>query len=153
MATPLPAQAMATKGKPAPAFALTSVTGPKLDLATLRGKVVLVDFFATWCGPCKDTIPHLVDLQRRLGNKGLQVVGLSADDDDDQLAVREFVTTYRINYPVALAPESVRDDYGLRAVPVLFIIDKKGAVVDIYRGLGGDMKKRLEELLQKLLAS
>ena len=80
------------------------------------------------------------------------MVGLSADDDDEVRTVREFVTNHHINYPVALAPETVRDDYGLRAVPVLYVIDKRGVVVEVFRGLGGDMKKRLEDLLLKLLA-
>lgn len=150
--SPLQALAMAGKGKPAPVFSLTTVNNQRLDLASLRGKVVVVDFFATWCPPCREAIPHLVDLQRRLGSKGLQVVGLSADDEDEVRTVREFVSARQINYPVALAASSVQDDYGLRAVPVLFVIDKKGVVVDVFRGLGGDMTKRLEELLQKLLA-
>jgi peroxiredoxin len=149
---PLQAMAMAGKGKPAPAFSLTTVTNQKLDLASLRGKVIIADFFATWCSPCREAIPHLVDLQRRLGSKGLQVVGLSADDEDDVRTVREFVTSYQINYPVALAPPSVQGDYGLRAVPVLYVIDKKGVVVEVFRGLSGDLKKRMEDLILKLLA-
>ena len=151
--SPPQAMAMASKGKPAPVFSLTTVANQKLDLASLRGKVVIIDFFATWCPPCRDAIPHLVDLQRQLGGKGLQVLGLSADEEDEVRGVRDFVTSQHINYPVALAPENLRDDYGLRAIPVLFVIDKKGNVVEVFRGLGGDMKKRLDDLLLKLLAN
>ena len=150
--SPLPALAMAGKGKPAPVFSLTTVNNQRLDLASLRGKVVVADFFATWCPPCKEAIPHLIDLQRRLGSKGLQVVGLSADDEDEVRTLREFVASHQINYPVALASSSVQGDYGLRAVPVLYVIDKKGVVVEVFRGLSGDMKKRMEDLILKLLA-
>lgn len=155
MALSIPGQAnaMAGKGKPAPNFSLTTVAGTKLDLNALRGKVVVIDFFATWCPPCRDAIPHLIDLQRRFGAKGLQVAGLSADDEDETRTVREFVTNNRINYPVAITSEELRDEYGLRSIPVLFVIDKKGVVIEVFRGLGGDMTKRLDDLVQKLLVN
>jgi peroxiredoxin len=144
---------MTGKGKPAPSFSLTTVSGQKLDLVALRGKVVVIDFFATWCGPCRDAIPALVDLQQRYGSKGVQVIGLSADDDDAQSTVREFSVAHRLPYPVAMAPEALRDDYGLRSVPVIYVIDKKGTVAEIFRGMGSDAKKRLEDLFRKLLAN
>ena len=153
MVAPLPALAAAIKGKPAPAISLPAVSGAKVDLAALRGKVILADFFATWCGPCRDAIPHLNDLQRRLGSKGLQVIGLSVDDPDDLRLVKEFVVAKQINYPVAITTEALRDDYSLRSVPVLYVIDKKGTLVEVFRGLNSDVKKRLDELLQKLLAN
>jgi peroxiredoxin len=152
LTTPRPATAIVGKGSPAPLFSLATVNGPKIDLAAMRGQVIVIDFFASWCTPCRDAIPSLNDLQQRLGGKGMQVIGLSADDDDAQRAVKEFTVANHITYPVAMAPEDLRDDYGLRSIPVLYVIDKKGNIAEIFRGLGSDTKKRMEELIRKLIA-
>jgi len=152
LTTPRSAAAIVGKGNPAPLFSLATVNGPKIDLAAMRGQVVVIDFFASWCAPCREAIPSLNDLQQRYGGKGMQVIGLSADDDDAQRAVKEFSVANRISYPVAMAPEELRDDYGLRSIPVLYVIDKKGTIAEIFRGLGSDSKKRMEELIRKLLA-
>jgi thiol-disulfide isomerase/thioredoxin len=84
---PGPALAILQKGEPAPPFKLVSTSGKQITLANYRGYVLLIDFFATWCSPCRDSIPHLVKLNRKYGGQGLQIIGLSLDEDGDK-AVR-----------------------------------------------------------------
>src|SRR5271157_5107461 len=86
--------------RPAPDFSLTDLAGKKLRLSNYRGQVVLLDFWASWCDPCKREIPHFIEMQDRYGPQGLQVVGISMDDDE-KLA-REFQEQFKMNYPVAM---------------------------------------------------
>lgn len=116
-----------------------------------RGYVLVIDFFATWCPPCNESIPHLVDINRKYGKQGLQILGLSMDEDGEQI-VKSFIDERRINYPVALASEQVQIDYGIVSVPVMFVIDKKGKVSEIYRGYSDETGRSMEALIKKLLA-
>jgi len=151
LAAPLPASAIVRKGDAAPPFKAVSTSGQAINLANYKGYVLVLDFFATWCAPCREAIPHLVELNRKYGKQGLQVLGLSADEDGEKV-VRDFVAEKRINYPVALAGESVITDYGLRSIPTMYVINKKGVVVEKYMGFGDDMEKTMEALIKKLLA-
>ncbi len=116
-----------------------------------RGYVLVIDFFATWCPPCNESIPHLIDINRKYGKQGLQILGLSMDEDGEQI-VKSFIDERRINYPVALASEQVQIDYGIVSVPVMFVIDKKGKVSEIYRGYSDETGRSMEALIKKLLA-
>ena len=119
---------------PAPPFALKDLAGKPLSLAGLRGKVVLLNFWATWCKPCRAEIPDLIDLQARYAGK-LQIVGLSVDDDAPE-GVQKFVQASGINYPVALAPPGLRELYGgIPALPTSFVLDTEGRVVQKHTGL------------------
>ena len=151
LAAPLPASAIVRKGDAAPPFKVVSTSGQAINLANYKGYVLVLVFFATWCAPCREAIPHLVELNRKYGKQGLQVLGLSADEDGEKV-VRDFVAEKRINYPVALAGESVITDYGLRSIPTMYVINKKGVVVEKYMGFGDDMEKTMEALIKKLLA-
>src|SRR3954463_7417824 len=91
-------------------FTMKDVAGKNVTLADFKGKVVLLDFWATWCGPCKVEIPHFIEMQKKYGPQGLQIVGLSMDDDAKP--VREFVQKIGINYPVAVANEDIAQLYG-----------------------------------------
>lgn len=118
----------------APAFELKTVEGKTLSLAEYKGKVILLNFWATWCGPCRAEIPDLVELQNKYKDQ-FQIIGLVVDDDDEE-AVKKFVADSDINYPVALASDEVRLEYGgIVALPTSFVLDAEGRVVQKHEGL------------------
>jgi cytochrome c biogenesis protein CcmG/thiol:disulfide interchange protein DsbE len=118
----------------APGFQLNDLDGKPVSLDEAKGKVVLLNFWATWCGPCRAEIPDLVDLQKRYADK-LEIIALATEEDDaDQ--VRRFVLRSGINYRVAMAPEDVVRAYGgIAALPTSFVIDVQGRVVQKHVGL------------------
>jgi cytochrome c biogenesis protein CcmG, thiol:disulfide interchange protein DsbE len=138
------------KGQPAPAIKVTSTSGQSLSLANYKGHVLILDFFASWCEPCKRSIPHLIELNKKYGKQGLQILGLSLDEDRDDL--NDFVKPLKLNYPVALADEELQSGYGLRSIPTLVLIDKNGVVVEKYMGLTDEMRKTLDAAIKRLLA-
>jgi peroxiredoxin len=112
----------------APDFSLQDLDGKPLDLASYRGKVVLLDFWATWCTPCRGEIPHFVELQDKYRDQGLQVIGISMDDGPKP--VRAFYQEFKMNYPVAVGNEKVAEAYGgVLGLPVTFLIGRDGRVV------------------------
>ncbi len=116
-----------TQLRPAPDFSLTDLSGQKLALSNYRGRVVLLDFWATWCDPCKQEIPHFVEMQNRYGPQGLQVVGISMDDDEKP--VRDFQQQFNMNYPIAIGNTKLAEQYGgILGLPVTFIIDREGLI-------------------------
>lgn len=118
----------------APDFQLKSMEGKPISLADARGKVILLNFWATWCGPCRAEIPDLVELQNKYKDK-LQIIGLVTDDDDLD-AIKKFVRDFGINYPLALATSDIRLQYGgIPALPTSFVIDTEGRVVQKHEGL------------------
>jgi len=119
---------------PAPEFKLKDLNGKDLNLEASRGKVILLNFWATWCGPCREEIPGLVALQEQYKN-GLQIIGLVVDDDDEK-EIRNVVESEKINYPVALADGKTRFEYGgIAALPTVFLINAEGRVVQKHVGL------------------
>src|SRR5881296_672255 len=119
---------------PAPEFNLTGLDGKPVTLADSKGKVILLKFWATWCGPCRAEIPDLVELQNKYKDH-LQILGLVVDDDD-QDAIKEFSEKFGINYPVALATNDIRMQYGgIAALPTSFVLDGEGRIVQKHEGL------------------
>lgn len=119
---------------PAPAFQLKDLEGKDLKLEDFHGKVVLLNFWATWCGPCREEIPSLIDLQKRYKDH-LQVVGLAVDEDDEKF-VRKFVDSEGINYPIAMSTGEIRMAYGgVSALPTVFVINMDGRIVQKHVGL------------------
>jgi cytochrome c biogenesis protein CcmG/thiol:disulfide interchange protein DsbE len=118
----------------APEFQLAALDGKPLTLAGARGKVILLNFWATWCGPCRAEIPDLIELQAKYKEK-LQIIGLVVDDDDAG-EIRRFVQQTGINFPVALATDEIRTQYGgIPALPTSFVLDAQGRVVQKHTGL------------------
>ena len=119
---------------PAPAFQLKDLDGKALSLDNSKGKVVLLNFWATWCGPCREEIPGLVALQDRYKDR-LQIIGLVVDDDDEK-EIRSVADAEKINYPIALADGKTRFEYGgIAALPTVFLINADGRVVQKHVGL------------------
>ncbi len=115
----------------APEFSLPALegqtTGQTLDLSAYRGKVVLLDFWATWCDPCREEIPHFVVLQNKYGDQGLQIIGISMDDGP--APVREFYRSFHINYPVAMGNAKTGELYGgVLGLPIAFLIGRDGRI-------------------------
>ncbi len=118
------------KGSMAPDFALKSVPdGKTLQLSSLKGKAVLVNFWATWCEPCKAEMPWLIELQKKYGPQGLQIVGITKEDSDEK-TITNFAQKMGINYPVLVGTTKVLDSYGgIDGLPTSFFIDRSGKVV------------------------
>jgi thiol-disulfide isomerase/thioredoxin len=118
---------------PAPDFKLTALDGKPLTLAALQGKVVLLNFWATWCGPCRAEVPDLVALQDRYQGH-LQIIGLNVDDEEAD--IKQYVEETGINYPVAMTSNDVRIQFGgIPALPTSFVLDMEGRVVQKHVGL------------------
>jgi thiol-disulfide isomerase/thioredoxin len=132
----------------APEFARTDLTNRPLDLGAYRGKVVLLDFWATWCAPCLVEMPRLVAWQKQFGPRGLQVIGISMDDDP--AAALKAYRRQKLNYPVAMGDAKLGQLYGgVQGLPLTFLIDRKGTIQARFQG-ETDMnliEKRIRQLL------
>ncbi len=124
-------------GKAAPAVELVDHAGPhEASLTKLRGQVVLLDFWATWCGPCVASLPHLSALQARLGTRGLRVLGVTGDDWD---AARRFATDQRLTYTVAAdRKDQAAKRYGIYALPTYVLVGRDGVVREVWTGMIDD---------------
>jgi cytochrome c biogenesis protein CcmG/thiol:disulfide interchange protein DsbE len=133
---------------PAPDFSLQDLDGQPLQLANYRGKVVLLNFWATWCGPCRGEIPHFVGLQNQYREPGFQIIGISMDDGPKP--VREFYQQFKMNYPVALGTEKMAQSYGgVLGLPVTFLIGRDGQIAA--KHTGEVQMPALEEEIKSLL--
>jgi thiol-disulfide isomerase/thioredoxin len=135
--------------KNAPEFSRTAFNGARIDLAGFRGKVVLLDFWATWCASCQVEMPVFVQWQQQYGPHGLQVIGISMDDDP--ASARKLSAKLRLNYPVAMGDEKLGQLYGgVLGLPLAYLIDRNGKVRAIFQG-ETDLKT-IEKQLKALLA-
>ena len=121
-------------GQTAPAFSLTDVDGKKVSLADYKGKVVLVNFWATWCGPCRMELPDLVKLHDAYKGQGLTLLGLSADEEGPAM-VKQFAQANGLTYTIPMADRDVQARYGVRAYPTTFIIDQRGVIRESFVGI------------------
>jgi peroxiredoxin len=117
----------------APEFSLPDLNGKTLDLSSYRSKVVLLNFWATWCTPCRAEIPSFVDWQNTYGPQGLQIIGISMDDSAQP--VQQFYQQFKMNYPVAIGTEKLAQSYGgVLGLPVTFLIGRDGKIAQKYVG-------------------
>lgn len=137
--------------KKAPDFALKDASGKIVHLSDYKGKVVLLDFWATWCGPCNIEIPWFEDFQRKYKDRGFEVLGVSMDDEGWKV-VTPFIAEKQINYRTLQGDDMTADQYGgLEALPTTFVIDRNGRIASVHVGLSG--KKEFEDAIEKLLDS
>lgn len=133
----------------APDFTLQSLDGQTVHLSDYRGKAVVLNFWATWCGPCKIEMPWFVDLQKQYGPAGLQFLGIAMDDASTK-EIAEFAQSMNVNYPILIGKEAVGTAYGgVQFLPETFYIDRSGKVVDKAFGLKG--RPEIEDAIKKIL--
>ncbi|HLY40896.1 MAG TPA: TlpA disulfide reductase family protein [Terracidiphilus sp.] len=149
--------------KPAPQFKLPDVSGKKVSLDSYRGKALLINFWATWCAPCKIETPWLVELRNQYAPQGFEIIGISSEADDlkdddkegwahDRAAIQEFVQKEHIDYPILMNGDSITKPYGgVDDLPTSFFLDRKGKVVAAQVGLTS--KDDIESKIKKALAS
>jgi thiol-disulfide isomerase/thioredoxin len=150
IAPALRTQAMSGGDHPdAPAISLTDIGGKKLDLADYKGKVVVLDFWATWCEPCRFEIPGLVEMQDKYANQGFSVIGISMDDEPGPVV--EFYKEFKMNYPVAVGNPRVGELYGgIFGLPTTFLIGRDGRIYA--KHTGATAPSVIEDEVQQLLA-
>jgi peroxiredoxin len=137
--------------KPAPSFLLNDATGKQIGLADYKGRVVLLNFWATWCGGCRVEIPWLIEFERAYASRGLAVLGVSLDDAGWR-AVNPYAAEKGINYPVTLADSRVSAAFGgISALPMTFVIDQRGRIASTHRGVvsKADYQAEIERLLHE----
>jgi peroxiredoxin len=139
-------------GSTAPDFMLKDVAGNNTALSFYKGKIVLLEFWATWCPPCKASIPDMVELQKKYQERGFTVLGVSIDTDSDAAAkVAQFSSLHGITYPVLIADEAVPMTYNVMSIPTSFLISRNGTVISSYIGYFDDYSKKISAEIEKHL--
>src|SRR5215469_11636535 len=135
--------------KPPPEVALTDSNGAAVDLSAYKGRVVLLDFWATWCEGCKEEIPWFMEFQNKYGQKGLAIVGASLDDDGWK-SVKPYLRQHRINYRIVIGTLESAKQFGVdKGMPVTLLIDRNGKIADVHSGMVD--KDAFESEIQTLL--
>ncbi len=146
------ADSSVTVGSMAPDFSLKDVEGNSRALSSFKGKIILLEFWATWCPPCKASIPDMMELQKKYQEKGFTVLGVSIDSDSDASAkVAQFLASYGITYPVLIADETVPMTYNVMSIPTSYLISRNGTVIASYRGYFDDYSKKISAEIEKHL--
>jgi peroxiredoxin len=126
----------------APDFTLATIDGRIITVSQLKGKVVLLDFWATWCAPCRLAIPHLNDLYRAYRERGLEIIGLSLDKGNPG-QVRRFAVNMGIKYPIIMADDDVVKNYGISPIPTTYLIDREGYISNKWVGFSQNLMTKI----------
>jgi peroxiredoxin len=139
-------------GETAPGFALKDMSGNTVTLSAYKDRVILLEFWATWCPPCKASIPELIELQKRYTKKGFTVIAVSMDTVQDvDMDLTEFARLYHINYPVLRGNGTIARLYNISGLPVSFLIDKRGKIVHSYVGFIDNLKDEISAQIEKII--
>lgn len=134
-------------------FGLSTIDGGYITLKEFKGKVVLLDFWAEWCGPCKKATPIIVSIYNKYKDKGFIAIGMNLDDESDFDKVIDYVKQSKINYPITIKGFNVAQKYGIKGIPRFFLIDKDGKIALSIEGvvptLESDLKSSIEFLLKE----
>jgi thiol-disulfide isomerase/thioredoxin len=140
------------RGKHAPSFTLTTIDGKKVSLADYKGRPVLVNFWATWCGPCKVEMPWFEQFRKQYAAQGFEILGLTDDADAGKDAIAKVAGKAGVTYPILLTDGKVQTAYGgLEVLPMSFYVDRNGVIVEQTAGLGP--KDQIEANIKKVIAS
>ena len=141
----------AEKNTPAPDFSLPTQDSDSLSLSSLKGNAVLVNFWASWCKPCREEIPELIDIYDRYRHQGLRLVGINIDAEKNN--ADRFINHFQINYTIVFDPQmGTIEKYKARGMPSSFIIDKKGMIREIVYGFSKEKKQFIESRIAELIA-
>jgi cytochrome c biogenesis protein CcmG/thiol:disulfide interchange protein DsbE len=136
----------------APDFTLRDLKGRNVSLSEYRGHVVVLDFWASWCPPCNETIPELVSVQNKYGGKGVVVLGIAIDDSrSDATTLLAFSKEHRMNYAILIGSDAVEGIYKIRSIPTLFLVDKKGKIQGLYMGYMENFRDIISAEIDKLI--
>ncbi len=139
-------------GENAPDFVLKDIGGREVELSQLSGKMVLLEFWATWCPPCRATVPELNSIQEKYSGKGLIVLGISLDEDENLPAkLSAFSQEFKINYRLLIGDEKTERAYNVRSIPVAFLIDRRGKIVASYVGYVANLASIVSEHMEKAI--
>jgi len=135
----------------APDFTLLSIDGRTVTLSQLRGKVILLDFWATWCAPCRLAIPHLNDLHKAYREKGLEIIGVSLDRGSPE-QVRRFAVNMGIQYTIIMANDEVVKNYGISPIPTTYLIDRDGHISNKWVGFSQNLMSKISAETERLIS-
>jgi len=134
----------------APDFVLKDIEGKDIQLSRFKGKMVVLEFWATWCPPCKATIPELIAMQEKYAGKGLVVLGISVDEGGDLVSkLSSFSKANKINYPILLGSEDVSSAYGVMSIPATFLIGKNNKIITTYKGYVDNLEALISQQIDK----
>ena len=152
--TTFPMPPVSSEGSTA-AVGWTLADGKRVNLSDQRGKVLVLDLYATWCEPCRQSIPHLIGLHERYEAKGLSLIGLNVGGPDDRVKVAGFAAEFHISYPLGFPDKSLTDLFlsDDKSIPQTFVFDRDGRLIKRYIGYDESMPGQLEELIKAELVS
>ena len=139
------------QGKKLPAFKATTVTGKKFDNSNLKGKVVIMDFWATWCGPCRLAAPSLQALHTKYGKKGLLVIGANLMEQTPKTSVPAYIKEHKYTYQFTIGNDALAKTLQVTGIPTMLVIDKKGVIKLVVPGLIRNLESELEKAIKPLL--
>jgi thiol-disulfide isomerase/thioredoxin len=140
------------QGKKLPNVKMTSITGRKITNRTLKGKVVIIDFWATWCGPCKAASPVMQKMHAKYGNRGLVVIGANVFEDPQKKDLaKKYAHEHKYTYTFTVNNDAFAKALGITGIPTMLIVDKKGNIARVVVGYDGGLEAMLDKTIAKLL--